>query len=98
MRTRHAEPPARSLVPLVVDVGIPAGSYYLLHAGLGLSLWLSLALSSVVPAVRSVTGLVARRELNVLALLNAPRLTPQKLALVPPNPYPWIPAELAGHE
>src|ERR1700722_424623 len=60
---------ARSLVPLVVDVGIPVGSYYLLHAGLGLSLWLSLALSSVVPAVRSVTGLVARRELNVLALL-----------------------------
>ena len=60
---------ARSLVPLVVDVGVPVGSYYLLHAGLGLSLWLSLALSSVVPAVRSVTGLVARRELNVLALL-----------------------------
>ncbi len=60
---------ARSLVPLVVDVGVPVGSYYLLHAGLGLSLWLSLALSSVVPAGRSVTGLVARRELNVLALL-----------------------------
>jgi hypothetical protein len=36
--------------------------------------------------------------LNVLALLNAPRLTPQKLALVPPNPYPWTPAEVAGHE
>jgi len=69
MLTRHAEPAARSLVPLVVDVGIPVGSYYLLHAGLGLSLWLSLALSSVVPAVRSVTGLAARRELNVLALL-----------------------------
>jgi uncharacterized membrane protein len=36
--------------------------------------------------------------LNVLALLNAPRLSPQKLALVPPNPYPWAPAEVAGHE
>ena len=36
--------------------------------------------------------------LNVLALLNAPRLTPQKLALVPSNPYPWTPAEVAGHE
>lgn len=65
----HRQQVARSLVPMVVDVGIPVGSYYLLHAGLGLSLWLSLALSSVVPAVRSVTGLVAQRELNVLALL-----------------------------
>ncbi|MGH3393552.1 MAG: VC0807 family protein [Streptosporangiaceae bacterium] len=65
----HRQRVARSLVPLVIDVGIPVGSYYLLHAGLGLSLWLSLALSSVVPAVRSVTGLVAQRELNVLALL-----------------------------
>jgi hypothetical protein len=65
----HRQQVARSLVPLVVDVGIPVGSYYLLHSGLGLSLWLSLALSSVVPAVRSVTGLVAQRELNVLALL-----------------------------
>jgi uncharacterized membrane protein len=36
--------------------------------------------------------------LNVLALLYAPRLTPQKLALVPPNPYPWAPARVAGHQ
>lgn len=60
---------ARTLAPLLIDVGIPVGSYYLLHAGLGLSLWLSLALSSVVPAVRSVAGLVTRRQVNVLALL-----------------------------
>ncbi len=60
---------ARALAPLLIDIGIPVGSYYLLHAGLGLSLWLSLALSSVVPAVRSVAGLVTRRQLNVLALL-----------------------------
>lgn len=60
---------ARSLAPLLVDIGIPVGSYYLLRDGLGLSLWLSLALSSVVPAIRSVAGLVTRRQLNVLALL-----------------------------
>jgi hypothetical protein len=60
---------ARALAPLVIDVGIPVGSYYVLHAGLGLSLWQSLALSSVVPAIRSVTGLVARRGANLLALL-----------------------------
>jgi hypothetical protein len=34
---------------------------------------------------------------NLLALANAPRLTPAKLALFPTNPYPWSPARLAGH-
>jgi hypothetical protein len=33
------------------------------------SLWLSLALSSIGPAVRSVAGLVAERQLNLLAAL-----------------------------
>jgi hypothetical protein len=60
---------AASLRPLVIDVVIPIGGYYVLHAGLGLGLWLSLALSSVVPAVRSVTGLLGDRRLNLLALL-----------------------------
>ena len=60
---------ARALAPLAIDVVIPVGSYYVLHSGFGLSLWLSLALSSVVPAIRSVTSLVGRRQLNVLALL-----------------------------
>jgi hypothetical protein len=36
--------------------------------------------------------------LNVLALLNAPRLTPEKLALLPKNPYPWVPTKVAGHQ
>jgi hypothetical protein len=36
--------------------------------------------------------------LNAAALLNANRLTPEKLALVPPNPYPWAPAKVAGHQ
>jgi hypothetical protein len=60
---------ASSLRPLAIDVAIPVGTYYLLHAGLGLSLWLSLALSSVVPALRTAFGLVAERKLNVLAML-----------------------------
>jgi hypothetical protein len=58
-----------SLRPLVIDVGIPVGSYYLLRDAFGLSLWLSLALSSIGPAVRSVAGLFTRREANLLALL-----------------------------
>jgi hypothetical protein len=70
-RTGHTDGRAlaSSLRPLVIDVAIPVGGYYLLHAGLGLSLWSSLALSSVVPAGRSVAALVAERRPNVLALL-----------------------------
>jgi hypothetical protein len=58
-----------ALGPLVIDVGIPLGSYYLLHAALGASVWLSLALSSLGPAARSAWGLTAGRRINVLALL-----------------------------
>src|SRR5215475_4517736 len=60
---------AAALRPLVIDVGIPIGSYYLLRDGVGLSLWLSLALSSIGPAVRAIAGLVAERKLNLLAAL-----------------------------
>jgi hypothetical protein len=56
----------RSLRPLAIDLGIPLGSYYLLR-GLGASLWLSLALSSIGPAVRSVMSMAGHRAVNVLA-------------------------------
>jgi len=60
---------ATALRPLLIDVGVPVGSYYLLHNALGVSLWLSLALSSIGPAVRAIADLAARRELNLLAVL-----------------------------
>jgi hypothetical protein len=60
---------AGALRPLVIDVGIPLGTYYLLRDAFGVSLWLSLALSSIGPAVRSVAGLAAARQLNLLAAL-----------------------------
>src|SRR5215831_1790490 len=60
---------AAALRPLLIDIGIPVGTYYLLRNAFGLSLWLSLALSSVGPAVRSVAGLIADRKLNLLAVL-----------------------------
>src|ERR1700735_2322282 len=41
---------ARGLRPLLLDVGVPLGSFYLLRDAFGLSLWLSLALRSVGPA------------------------------------------------
>jgi len=58
---------AASLRPLLIDIGIPVGTYYLMRDAFGLSLWLSLALSSIGPAVRSVAGLVKERKLNLLA-------------------------------
>ena len=60
---------AGTLRPLVIDVGIPLGTYYLLREGFGVGLWLSLALSSIGPAVRAIAGLVAERKLNLLAVL-----------------------------
>jgi hypothetical protein len=60
---------ARGLRPLLLDVGVPLGSFYLLRDAFGLSVWLSLALSSVGPALRAVFGITAERKLNVLALL-----------------------------
>src|SRR5215510_16608697 len=60
---------AAALRPLVIDIGIPVGTYYPLRDGFGVSLWLSLALSSVGPAIRAIAGLVAERTVNVLAAL-----------------------------
>src|SRR5262245_54889572 len=60
---------AATLRPLVIDIGIPLGTYYLLRDAFGVSLWLSLALSSTGPAVRAIAGLVTERELNLLAAL-----------------------------
>jgi hypothetical protein len=65
-RGRHT---LRSLRPLAIDIGIPLGTYYLLRDGLSASLWLSLAISSVGPAIRSVVGPARNHELNLLAAL-----------------------------
>jgi hypothetical protein len=61
-------PVASALRPLVFDLGVPLGSYYLLRK-LGVDLVPALALSSVVPAVRAVVGLVRDRTFNGMATL-----------------------------
>ncbi len=58
-----------ALRPLLLDIALPLGSYYLLRDGFGMSLVLSLALSSVVPAVRTLLALVRERRVNALAAL-----------------------------
>ncbi|WP_385620265.1 hypothetical protein PXH67_16265 [Streptomyces sp. P8-A8] len=57
-----------SLMPLLVDVGVPLASYYALKAA-GLGTFAALAWSSVLPAVRTVWGVAGRRRLNGLAAL-----------------------------
>ncbi|WP_431679733.1 VC0807 family protein [Kitasatospora sp. KL5] len=55
--------------PLLVDVAVPLGVYYAAHGLLGLGLVASLGISSAVPAVRTVAGLLRHRSLNGLALV-----------------------------
>ncbi|MFC8366236.1 VC0807 family protein [Streptomyces griseorubiginosus] len=58
-----------NLTPLIVDVAVPIGAYYLLKDGLGVSTLMALGLSSVVPAVRTVWSVVRERTVNALAAL-----------------------------
>lgn len=54
-------------MPLIMDVAVPIGSYYLFKDGLGMSTFAALAWSSVVPAVRTGWGVVKERTFNGLA-------------------------------
>ncbi|GAA2772136.1 hypothetical protein GCM10010521_57590 [Streptomyces rameus] len=53
--------------PLLIDVAVPLGSYYLLKEAFGMSTFAALAWSSVVPAVRTVWSVVRERKTNALA-------------------------------
>ncbi|MBO8193854.1 hypothetical protein ITI46_19620 [Streptomyces oryzae] len=59
----------KAYAPLLVDVGVPLGAYYLFKEAFGVSTFAALALSSTVPAVRTVWSVVRQRRLNVFALL-----------------------------
>jgi len=56
-----------SFLPLILDVAVPVGSYYLLKNGFGMSTMAALGWSSVVPAVRTVWSAVKERQVNALA-------------------------------
>ncbi|MFE0137907.1 VC0807 family protein [Streptomyces sp. NPDC059037] len=58
-----------SLKPLVLDAAVPTASYYLLSKGFGMGTMAALAWSSVVPAGRTVWGVVMERRVNGLAAL-----------------------------
>jgi prepilin signal peptidase PulO-like enzyme (type II secretory pathway) len=70
--TATAEQPSalkQTLLPLALDIAVPLGTYYLLHAGFGVGTAAALGLSSVVPAARTIFAAVAKREANALAML-----------------------------
>ncbi|MEV4142949.1 VC0807 family protein [Amycolatopsis sp. NPDC049691] len=56
------------LKSLAIDIAVPIGVYYGLHA-LGVSVFLSLALSGVVPLARTLHQFAKERTLNGLALV-----------------------------
>lgn len=58
-----------NLAPLLVDVAVPVGGYYLLKNGFGMSTLAALGWSSVVPALRTAWGAVKERTVNGLAAL-----------------------------
>ncbi|MGQ5594233.1 VC0807 family protein [Streptomyces sp. ESR1.13] len=60
---------SRAFVSLLLDVGVPLGSYYLLKGGFGMSAVAALGWSSVVPVVRTGWGVWRQREVNALPLL-----------------------------
>ncbi|MFD5814976.1 VC0807 family protein [Streptomyces sp. NPDC127038] len=67
--TPESAGPRPSFLPLIVDVAVPVGSYYLLKNGFGMSTMAALGWSSVVPAVRTVWSVVKERRVNALAAL-----------------------------
>jgi hypothetical protein len=56
-----------SLRSLAIDIAVPLGLYYLLRDGFGQSLVLSLAVSSIIPAARTIFSVLREREVNLLA-------------------------------
>ncbi|MFK4109804.1 VC0807 family protein [Streptomyces sp. NPDC002176] len=55
--------------PLLIDVALPLGSYYVFKEAFGMGTFAALAWSSVGPALRTVWSLVRERSANGLALL-----------------------------
>ncbi|MFF8940666.1 VC0807 family protein [Streptomyces sp. NPDC014864] len=67
--TGKSQSKLKNLAPLLIDVAVPIGGYYLLKNGFGTSTLAALGWSSVVPALRTVWGAVRERQVNGLAAL-----------------------------
>ena len=58
-----------AITPILLDIVIPLGIYYLLHDGLGMSLVTSMACSSILPAIRTISVGIRDHRLDTLAAL-----------------------------
>ncbi|PWI17320.1 hypothetical protein DI272_26555 [Streptomyces sp. Act143] len=67
MTTTSANKQQNPFRPLLLDVAVPVGSYYLFREAFGMSTFAALAWSSVAPALRTVWGVVKERKVNGLA-------------------------------
>lgn len=68
-KAKSRNPLLEGFLPLIVDVGVPLASYYLLSGAFGLSEVAALGWSSVVPALRTAWGPARGRGVNGLALV-----------------------------
>ncbi|OIV36901.1 hypothetical protein BIV57_13885 [Mangrovactinospora gilvigrisea] len=59
----------KAFLPLLIDVGLPVGGYYLLADGFGLSSVTALIISSIPPALSAVWAAVKQHRFNGLATL-----------------------------
>ncbi|MFF3615914.1 VC0807 family protein [Streptomyces sp. NPDC002580] len=76
-----------SFLPLIVDVAVPVGSYYLFKNGFGMSTMAALGWSSVVPALRTAWSVAKERRVNALAgLILLVNLVGLGLSLVAGDP------------
>jgi hypothetical protein len=66
---RHPNGLAGALRPLAVDVATPIATYYLLTGVFGVPLVTALAASSVLPILRTVSGVTRQRRISFLAAL-----------------------------
>ncbi|MEU8034730.1 VC0807 family protein [Streptomyces sp. NPDC049099] len=68
-RTEQQQNPSTldNFKPLILDMAVPLGSYYVFKDAFAMSTFAALAWSSVVPALRTVWGLVKERRTNALA-------------------------------
>jgi len=71
-RAAPEDEPAKTesaITPILLDIVIPLGIYYLLHDAFGISLVTSIACSSILPAVRTITVAIRDHTLDTLAAL-----------------------------
>ncbi|MFE0025689.1 VC0807 family protein [Amycolatopsis sp. NPDC059021] len=59
----------RAMLPVLLDLVVPIGGYFLLHQGFGLSAFWSLTIAGAATGVTALAGTIRRRRLDALGAL-----------------------------